>query len=258
MRHNDNSDDGFVSDFDFYLKLVNENEQSNAGQPIAFGNIALDFEKFELRIYNDASRQTLDLKITLTKKEFFLMVALVKAHGLPVARNALLDATNASLDADERSLDAIVKKLRKKLGFYHAIIKSQRAAGYALCPTDLDEHSKTLRAKAGIRCGDFVLAGHMLTYKENSTNVSPNEARIIELLFKKAGRLVTHKEIYSQIESDHNKDSRPSLVSTNHLRQIFRRLEKLGADKKCIRTEYGAGYIFDARPADRGSKAQLG
>jgi len=86
----------------------------------------------------DTDRQQIvrgDERMTLTHSELTLLVALVRARGRIVTREALLDSLYGSGEADvmDRTVDVYIRRLREKLGDDPddpRYIATARGAGY--------------------------------------------------------------------------------------------------------------------------------
>ncbi len=68
--------------------------------------------------------------LTLTRGEFEILVALVRANGRALTREALIDARGDDADAFDRAIDSTIARLRKKLP--NGTISTVREVGYRL------------------------------------------------------------------------------------------------------------------------------
>ena len=86
----------------------------------------------ELKLLPD-ERLLLDAEgvpITLTRGEFDILAALVRANGRVLTREALIDARGEEADAFDRAVDSTIARLRKKLP--SGLIGTVREVGYKL------------------------------------------------------------------------------------------------------------------------------
>jgi DNA-binding response OmpR family regulator len=73
--------------------------------------------------------------VSLTRKEYVLLTALLEAPGRPLSRVHLMRATRAHEDIFDRSVDVQVLRLRRKLEIHpsgRGLIKTERGFGYTL------------------------------------------------------------------------------------------------------------------------------
>lgn len=81
-----------------------------------------------------------------------------------------------------------------------------------------------------------------LTYKEQKTELTKNEFRILEMLLENAGRIVSRDSIITRLwESDEFIDDNTLTVNIARLRK---KLEQIGLEKM-IRTKKGIGYMVE-------------
>ncbi len=79
-----------------------------------------------------------------------------------------------------------------------------------------------------------------ISYEGASTELSRNEMRILALLLRNAGRIVSRQDIMCDLwESDEFVDDNTLTVNVNRLR---RALERIGVPPEFIRTSRGIGY----------------
>ncbi|MGL4980473.1 MAG: response regulator transcription factor [Fusobacteriaceae bacterium] len=91
----------------------------------SFKNLHIDEDRFLVTIDN--------IEITLSKKEFNLLVMLVINKGLVVSREKILDSVwETSYSIGDRSVDVYIGKLREKLGELGNSIKTIKGVGYKL------------------------------------------------------------------------------------------------------------------------------
>jgi len=88
----------------------------------------------KLKIYFDSHKIMIDAKeLTLTPKEYNLLVTLVKAKGRVISRLDMIDAVwKDNMDVDEHTVNVNIKRLRDKLGSHKSIIKTVQGFGYKL------------------------------------------------------------------------------------------------------------------------------
>jgi len=98
-------------------------EADDAVALIRIGSLEIDRSRHEVR---DGDRE-----VTLTAKEFDLLVFLSHNRGLVFTREKLLDRVwGYERPVDTRTVDSHVKSLRQKLGEAGAIVKTVRGVGY--------------------------------------------------------------------------------------------------------------------------------
>lgn len=71
-----------------------------------------------------------DIKVDLTKKEYDLLVLLMKNLNNVVTRNVIMSTIWPELELNDRTLDTHLKSLRKKIGVYANNIITIRKVGY--------------------------------------------------------------------------------------------------------------------------------
>ncbi len=99
------------------------------------GNFALDYGI--LRIYPKRYEVFVnDTEITLTNKEYQLLLLLVENEGIVLTREVLLDRIwDLGSEPENRTLDVHIRKIRAKLGDAAAWIETIRGVGYRFRPT---------------------------------------------------------------------------------------------------------------------------
>jgi DNA-binding response OmpR family regulator len=94
---------------------------------IRLGGIEVDEARHEVRAG--------DREVTLTAKEFDLLVFLARNRGIVFTREKLLDRVwGYERPVDTRTVDSHVKSLRQKLGENGALVKTVRGVGYKADP----------------------------------------------------------------------------------------------------------------------------
>ncbi|HTO07351.1 MAG TPA: response regulator [Myxococcota bacterium] len=96
------------------------------------GEDARVFEHGELRVDPDSHRASVSgREITLTAKEFQLLVALMGRPGRVMTRERLLDEVwGSDITVTSRTIDTHLKRLREKLGVAGDLIETVRGVGY--------------------------------------------------------------------------------------------------------------------------------
>jgi two-component system, OmpR family, phosphate regulon response regulator PhoB len=96
------------------------------------GEDARVFEHGELRVDPDSHRASVGgREITLTAKEFQLLVALMGRPGRVMTRERLLDEVwGSDITVTSRTIDTHLKRLREKLGGAGDLIETVRGVGY--------------------------------------------------------------------------------------------------------------------------------
>ncbi len=93
-----------------------------------------EFEFYKLRIEDDRHRVLYDEnEIELSKKEYDLLLLLVKNKNLVITREKILDKVwNSNYYAGDRTVDVYISKLRDKLPELNEHIKTIKGVGYKL------------------------------------------------------------------------------------------------------------------------------
>jgi len=91
-----------------------------------------EFETGNLKIDVERNKVTVDdKKVELTPMEFKLLIKLMRAQGIVLSREKLLDDLwDISADITTRTVDTHIKRLRNKLGAYGALIETVHGIGY--------------------------------------------------------------------------------------------------------------------------------
>ena len=71
-------------------------------------------------------------EVSLSYKEYSLLLALLEAHGNVVARNTLLNQVWGEFYEESRTLDVHIRKLRQKLGAAGGLIQTVKNVGYKI------------------------------------------------------------------------------------------------------------------------------
>lgn len=101
------------------------NKNTTNGKTYSFMNLNIDEEKFLVTIDKN--------EITLSKKEFDLLLMLVINRGIVVSREKILDSVwETSYSVGDRTVDVYIGKLREKLGELGECIKTIKGVGYKL------------------------------------------------------------------------------------------------------------------------------
>ncbi|MFO7851042.1 MAG: response regulator transcription factor [Bacteroidota bacterium] len=89
---------------------------------INIGPLIIDTEKKEVKL----SGKTIEL----TKKEYQILLLLVKSSGRFITREEILDSIWSDTFVTERTVDVHITRLRKRLGSFGSRIKSRTGYGY--------------------------------------------------------------------------------------------------------------------------------
>ncbi len=89
---------------------------------INMGTLKIDSQKKEVEVDGDV--------VELTKKEYQILLLLVKNRGLYVTREEILDSIWSDTLVTERTVDVHITRLRKRLGTFGKRIKSRTGYGY--------------------------------------------------------------------------------------------------------------------------------
>ena len=85
-------------------------------------------------------------------------------------------------------------------------------------------------------------ASGIVTYQDESCELARNELKILSLLMRNAGKIVSRQQLMMHLwESDSFIDDNTLTVNMNRLRK---RLHALGADEDLIKTKRGIGYAL--------------
>jgi DNA-binding response OmpR family regulator len=105
-------------------------EQQGAGagtEPLRWRELTVDEDRFEVRLQNR--------RLPVSRAEFQIMTALVKAQGRVVTRARLLEEiweVDAALRCTSRTIDLHVSHLRESLGEHRHLIETVRGVGYRM------------------------------------------------------------------------------------------------------------------------------
>lgn len=106
------------------LQRYNENKtDSEINEKIKIDNLLLNTEKKKVYLH--------DKKIDLTKKEFEILLLLVKNQGKVHSRNEIFRKIwKEDIIVSDRTIDVHMARIRKKIGEYGKMIKSRVGYGY--------------------------------------------------------------------------------------------------------------------------------
>ena len=93
------------------------------------------FDGWEMRHATRELTSPAGVSVSLTKREYALLVALLDMPGRPLSRLQLMRATRTHEDIYDRSIDVQILRLRRKLEAYPAgmgLIRTSRGLGYTL------------------------------------------------------------------------------------------------------------------------------
>jgi DNA-binding response OmpR family regulator len=104
----------------------------------------------------------------------------------------------------------------------------------------VDEYSET----AGLTQGDLILVDDNmnLKYKEKTLELSKNEYRILKILIKNSGKIVTREELLETLWDDTTFVDDNTL--TVNVTRVKKRLSDLGLENIIV-TKRGIGYVFN-------------
>ena len=100
--------------------------KQNTAEVLECGEIEADLPQRRITVSGN--------EITLTYKEFELLVFLMENKGKVVTRTTLLDKIwNTDFDGESRTVDVHIRTLRQKLGAAGELIETVRNVGYRMC-----------------------------------------------------------------------------------------------------------------------------
>lgn len=100
--------------------------KQNTAEVLECGEIEADLPQRRITVSGN--------EITLTYKEFELLVFLMENKGKVVARTTLLDKIwNTDFEGESRTVDVHIRTLRQKLGAAGELIETVRNVGYRMC-----------------------------------------------------------------------------------------------------------------------------
>lgn len=102
--------------------LSRSHNQKNNNTSIRIGSLSIDTVKKEVANEGEI--------IELTKKEYQILLLLVKNSGRFITREEILDSIWSDTLVTERTVDVHITRLRKRLGRFGARIKSRTGYGY--------------------------------------------------------------------------------------------------------------------------------
>lgn len=98
----------------------------NTAEVLECGEIEADLQQRRITVSGN--------EITLTYKEFELLVFLMENKGKVVTRTTLLDKIwNTDFEGESRTVDVHIRTLRQKLGAAGELIETVRNVGYRMC-----------------------------------------------------------------------------------------------------------------------------
>ncbi|MCC6628308.1 MAG: response regulator transcription factor [Chloroflexi bacterium] len=99
------------------------------GRVLTLGNLAVDVARRDVTVGGRP--------VTLRTREFDLLVALLRDHGVVLTRERLLESVwGYEVDAETRTVDVHINHLREKLADSTATIETVRGLGYKLVAPD--------------------------------------------------------------------------------------------------------------------------
>ena len=100
--------------------------KQNTAEVLECGEIEADLPQRRITVSGN--------EITLTYKEFELLVFLMENKGKVVTRTTLLDKIwNTDFEGESRTVDVHIRTLRQKLGAAGELIETVRNVGYRMC-----------------------------------------------------------------------------------------------------------------------------
>lgn len=99
-------------------------EKTNLKNDYRIGNLYVNPKKHIITVDGD--------KVSLSFKEYSLLIQLLEAEGNVVSRDALLAKVWGEYYEESRTLDVHIRKLRKKLGAAGELLKTVKNIGYKL------------------------------------------------------------------------------------------------------------------------------
>ena len=105
------------------IRVVCERKKKITSDNYVFEGLVVDVEGRNVLVDNN--------KVTLTPKEFDLLLYLIENKNIALARNSILsNVWNNEFYGDDRTVDTHIKMLRKDLGPYQKFIVTVRGMGY--------------------------------------------------------------------------------------------------------------------------------
>lgn len=104
--------------------LLRRTEKKREDGKYSFGGIALDDRKHTVFVCGE--------EISLSYKEYSLLLELLKAEGNVVTREELLNRVWGEYYDESRTLDVHIRKLRQKLGKESSAVKTVKNVGYRI------------------------------------------------------------------------------------------------------------------------------
>lgn len=134
------------------------------------------------------------------------------------------------------------------------------ADDYVVKPFDLKEFLARIRAllRRGaialppvLECGDLCLnpATCQVTYQGLELALTPKEYRLLELLLRHAGQVLSLREILYHLWASEDPPGKDTIKV--HIRGLRQKLKAAGAIDDLIETVYGLGYRLNPAPAKR-------
>ncbi|WP_368489681.1 response regulator transcription factor [Clostridium sp. BJN0013] len=200
---------------------------------------------FEVHVLNDydmlyktisaVSPKLILLDITLPKFDGFYYLKLIrKQYSIPV-----IIISARSEDSDQ------IRGIENGAEDY---ITKPFSIGVLLAKINAMLRRESEHQKGGISIGTLCLNEDTMriSYKDAGTELSKNEYRVLRLLMKNAGQIVSREQLLEELWDD------VSFVDDNtltvNITRVKKKLMELGLEN-CISTKRGVGYVFDPASA---------
>lgn len=139
--------------------------------------------------------------------------------------------------------------LTKPFGTIELLARIRTALRHTRTTAEDDELALSGVYRVGDLCIDY--RKHRVYLRERDTNLTPNEFRIVALLGKHAGRVITYKSMLKELWGP--KASSDNKILRVHMASIRRKIEPNPDEPIYIFTETGVGYRManDERPREQ-------
>ncbi|BAH08179.1 response regulator transcription factor [Clostridium kluyveri] len=196
---------------------------------------------FEVHVLNDydtlyktisaVSPKLILLDVTLPKFDGFYYLKLIrKQYSIPVIIISARSEDSDQIRGIENGADDYITK--------------PFSIGVLLAKINAMLRRKAEYQKGGVSIGTLCLNEDTMriSYKEVGTELSKNEYRVLRLLMKNAGQIVSREQLLEELWDD------VSFVDDNtltvNITRVKKKLMELGL-QNCISTKRGVGYVFD-------------
>ena len=220
-------------------------------------------EKKVLQLAYSNQREAERIENILVRTKYKVLTSSTAKDTVSLASKQRPDMLLLSKDMPGRSVVTLIKNIRKCLDAPIILLLSQKVEKTIIMSLDAGAHdvfiepfgtaehqarirahlrNKMTNAGADIFSVDGLeinFKSRMISVNDRAIHLTPIEFRILSLLSKNAGKVLTHEQIINDIWGPYNSDS---LVLRVNMSNIRKKIEKDPTIPKYILTEAGVGY----------------